>query len=281
MSEKAIVPVEEKAVIFYDDQVVAVRLPNDEIFVPIRPICDAMGLNWSGQRQRIQRNPVLSEVLQIVRLSRDNTSGGNPNVLCMPLDYLNGWLFGIDANRVRPEIRDRLIRYQKECYRILTQAFQKQEVTAAATIAGIDVDELLHSSDDPEAYAYRIALAVANMARQQLVLRYQLHEQGGRLDDHAQQLGAHAERLDLIESTLGDSSRHISAAQASHISQAVKAIALELGKRSGRNEFGGVYGELYRRFSISGYRELPASRFEEAVKFLTEWHQSLVGDAPF
>ena len=31
--------------------------------------------------------------------------------------------------------------------------------------------------------------------------------------------------------------------QASQISQAVKAVAMELSKQSGRNEYGGVYGE--------------------------------------
>lgn len=54
-------------------------------------------------------------------------------------------------------------------------------------------------------------------------------------------------------------------------SQALKAIALELGKKSGRNEFDGVYGEFYRRFEIPGYRELLARRFEEAMGFLREW----------
>lgn len=281
MPENAIAPLEQKTVTFYDDQVVAVRLPNGEVCVPIRPICEAMGLNWSGQRQRIQRNPVLSEVLRTVTLSRENTSGGNPNVLCMPLDYLNGWLFGIDTNRVRPEIRDRLLRYQKECYRILSQAFQQQQVTAAS-IEGVDVDELLRTGQDPEAQAYRMALAIANMARQQLVLRYQIQEQGERLDGHEQQLGAHGQRLDQIEATLGDPERHISATQASRISQAVKAIALALGQRSGRNEFGGVYGELYRRFDIAGYRELPAAKYDEAMNFLKQWYGTLSDDeVPF
>ncbi len=36
--------------------------------------------------------------------------------------------------------------------------------------------------------------------------------------------------------------------------------------------------ELYRRFLIPSYRELPAARFDEAMLFLREWYISLVGD---
>jgi hypothetical protein len=46
-------------------------------------------------------------------------------MLSLPLDYLNGWLFGINVNRVKAEIRERLIPYQKECYRVLAEAFKR------------------------------------------------------------------------------------------------------------------------------------------------------------
>lgn len=46
-------------------------------------------------------------------------------MLCLPLDYLNGWLFGVDARRVKPEIRERLLQYQRECYRVLHDHFNK------------------------------------------------------------------------------------------------------------------------------------------------------------
>jgi antirepressor protein len=50
-------------------------------------------------------------------------------ITCAPLEYLPGWLFGIDANRVKPELRDGIIRYQRECFRILWQAFQSRAAT--------------------------------------------------------------------------------------------------------------------------------------------------------
>ena len=56
---------------------------------------------------------------------------------------------------------------------------------------------------------------------------------------------------------------------------------MKMSERSGRNEYGGVYGELYRKFAITSYKLLPAKRFQEAMDFLTQWHQSMVGDEPF
>ena len=86
----------------------------------------------------------------------------------------------------------------------------------------------------------------------------------GRIDDHEG-------RLVTLEAQLGDTGRNVTPDQASQLSQAVKAVAIELGKKSGRNEFGGVYGEMYRKFGISGYKMLPARRFEEAMRWLAGW----------
>ena len=56
----------------------------------------------------------------------------------------------------------------------------------------------------------------------------------------------------------------------------------ELGKKSGRNEFGALYGERYRKFGITSYKMLPARRFEEAMTFLTTGTKSVTGNGgPF
>lgn len=135
------------------------------------------------------------------------------------------------------------------------------------------MDELL-AGDSPAAQAYKMASAIMQMARQQLLLESQIEK-------HALQIEKHNQRLEMIETTLGDPDRVISPDQATEISQAVKAVAMELGKQTKRNEYGGVYGELYRRYRIPSYRELPASQFEDAITWLGDWLQSLTGDTPF
>jgi hypothetical protein len=258
--EKALVPVEQKIVEFYEDQVTAVRLDSGEVFVAVRSICDNLGVAWSSQRRRILRDPVLTEEMRPVTLTVMGT-GQQVDTLCLPLKFIPGFLFGMNADRVKPEIRDRLIRYQRECYDVLAEAFLDGRLTT-------DPDfEALLAQDTPEAQAVHMARAMLRLASIQLVMR-------GQLDDHE-------ERLEALESQLGDPDRYITPDQAMQLSQAVKTVAMKLSKASGRNEYGGVYGELYRKFGITSYKQLPAAKFDEAMSWLNEWRASIEGDIPF
>lgn len=89
--------------------------------VAIKPICDALGVNWSGQYLRIQRTPILSEGICVMQTP---SSGGEQQTLLLALDKLNGWLFGISTARIRdPERRARLLQYQRECFDVLAAHF--------------------------------------------------------------------------------------------------------------------------------------------------------------
>lgn len=272
MSERSLTVIDQKLVPFYDDQILAVRVRDGSVYVPIRPICDLLGIDSAGQRRRIQRDPVMSELCRPCDVI--TTSQGQPpqvrEMFCIPLDHLQGWLFGISADRVRPDLRDRVIRYQKECFRVLADAFGHNVLTAAPDAL---IDELL-AADTPAAQAYRVALALAQLARQQLLHEAQMRAQAARLEDHEA-------RLTRIEDQFATPNRLITPDQAMQLSQAVKTVALALGRRSGRNEYGGVYGELYRRFAITSYKALPAGKFDEALNWLNQWHQSLEGQEPF
>ena len=41
------------------------------------------------------------------------------------------------------------------------------------------------------------------------------------------------------------------------------------------NDYSSVYMELYRQFSITSYKLLPASKFSEAINFLNDWFKRL------
>lgn len=89
---------------------------NGNHYVAMKPICENIGLAWQPQVLRIKRDEVLSQGMIVMIIP---TNGGNQNMICLPIEYLNGWLFGIDINRCNPEIRDTLIKYKKECYQAL------------------------------------------------------------------------------------------------------------------------------------------------------------------
>lgn len=89
---------------------------NGNHYVAMKPICENIGLAWEPQVLRIKRDEVLSQGMIVMIIP---TNGGNQNMICLPIEYLNGWLFGIDVKRCKPEIRDTLIKYKKECYQAL------------------------------------------------------------------------------------------------------------------------------------------------------------------
>jgi hypothetical protein len=280
--EKGLVPVEQKQVIFYDDELTAVLVESDhrqQIYVPIRPLCDYLGLDWSAQYRRISRDPVLSEAIQGVAItttpSADGRGGGLQEMVCLPLKLLPGWLFGVSANRIKPALRDKIVRYQRECYDVLWDAFEEGRL---ATTGDVTFDELLQQSESEAIEAYRMLQAMMKLARNQILIE-------ARLDTHDSRLGDYEKRLESIEATLGDPGRFITPDQAMQISQAVKAIALEIQKRTKKNEYGAVYGQMYRRFGITGYKQLPSEKFEAAMAWLTDWYRRTTGatgdDLPF
>ena len=269
MSENTLVPVEQKDVLFYEDEITAVRLNDGVIYIPIRPICDYLGVDWSAQRRRINRDNVLAEEIKTVAVTAiEGDREVARQMSCLPLDYLSGFLFGINASRVKTEYRERVVRYQRECYRVLAEAFTEGRLTTDT-----DFDELLRQNSEA-VQAYKMLQALVKLARQQILIE-------ARLDTHDGRFVGLENRVETLEAQFGDETRTVSEDQASQISQAVKAIAMELSKRSGRNQYGSVYGELYRKFGITSYKLLPASRFAEAMEFLTNWHQELVGKSQF
>jgi hypothetical protein len=275
--EQSLIPIVQKTVTFYEDTITAVLTQSaagDEVYVPIGQFCDLLGINRRTQLERINDDAVLSRKTATITVTGP---GGPQPTYCLQLDYLNGWLFSINANRVKPEVRERLIFYQERCYQVLAEAFREGRLTADP-----ELDDLLHSDKSPAVQAYRMLQALTKLARNQVLMEARLEAQAGTLEKHETWLGEYGERLEEVEATLSDPNRFITTAQASRISQAVKAVALALGKKTNRNEFGGVYGELYRKFEVTSYKEIPARKYQDAMGFLNEWYQSLTNETlPF
>lgn len=260
----ALTPIEQKMIIFYDDQLTAVLVDVDGrqvVYVPLRSICDYLGVDWSGQRQRILRDAVLSDVVSGVVITPtplDNRYANPQEMLCIPLDYLNGFLFGINANRVKVEIRERLIRYQKECYRVLADAFLETSVAD---------DDWMTTNPETRAALEQIremGQAVARMADEQLRIM-------SRLDKAAIVVGQHSRRITALERQLSPRDA-ITEEQSADIAEKVKAIAMALTEQdSSKNHFQAIFSELYRRFRVSGYKNIRQSQYHAVLDFLDEW----------
>lgn len=124
-------------------------LVNGAPYVAIRPICDSLGLDWSGQRQRINRDPELKQGVVVITTP---SAGGAQKTLFMPLDRLNGWLFGVDVARVREELRERMNWYRRECYAVLARHFGLSRPPA-------DLPAQLVEAERAEAKSFAVAQA--------------------------------------------------------------------------------------------------------------------------
>jgi len=259
----------QEIVTFYGDQVLAVQTPDGTIYVPMRPLCETIGLTWPSQSRRIGDDPKLHKHARSVRVQ---TAGGPQDLLALPLKLIPGWLFGIQARRLKPELQARVERYHDECYEVLWEAFRGGILPATAPNTGLAGAEM----------ALEIAEAVAALARQQLDLERRHSTMADYMRGHVRQTNAHLHaqdaRLTALELHLGPSAP-LTDGQAAEIALAVKAVAGAWARQDGGNHYGQVYDALYRRFGVSAYRNLPQTQYAPARSWLHTWATEL-NDAP-
>ena len=100
---------------FHGHELVTVQV-NEVPHVAMRPLVEAIGLDWRGQHDKLTSRPDKWSVVMIPTVASD---GFRREMVCLPLRKLNGWLFSIDAERVSPELREKVVMYQDECFEVL------------------------------------------------------------------------------------------------------------------------------------------------------------------
>lgn len=107
---------------FHGDNLYVVNY-NGQPYVPMKPIVEGMGLDWMGQYRKLTQR--FSKGIEEMSIP---TKGGEQSMLCLALRKLAGWLHTISPNKVKPEIRDKVIRYQEECDDVLYEYWTTGEV---------------------------------------------------------------------------------------------------------------------------------------------------------
>ena len=263
--EDALIPIEEQTIIFYDDQLTAILVQEDNqqrVYVPLRPICEYLGVAWRSQNMRIQRDPVLSDIVRSGIVTIPEL--GKRTMICMPLEYLNGFLFGINASRVKEDIRVKLIQYQRECYQVLSDAFLNQPAP----------ESWMQSNPESMLALRQIrenALAVAQLAEEQMSMMV-------RLDNAAVVVGRHGRRIMALEKKLAPREA-ITEEQAADVSAKVMAIATAMTKfNPGKNHYQGIFGELHRRFRVASYKNISQGQYQAVLDFLDNWDGAIPDD---
>lgn len=94
---------------------------SNQPYTAMRPIVEGMGLDWKAQSVKIKQrfNSVVGEI------TTTGKDGKQYQMLCLPLKKLFGWLMTISPNKVKPELRDTVIKYQAECDDVLWDYWTK------------------------------------------------------------------------------------------------------------------------------------------------------------
>lgn len=264
---------QEQTVEFYGDAVVAVQAEDGQVYVPVRRLCELMGLTWSGQFESMQREPRLAQALRLVRVTRTTATGGSPDVLALPLTLLPGWLFKIQPTRIKnTDIRAKIERYQWECYDVLWRAFEQP------TTPPTDPHPLEMTASMTQVRA--IGIALQQMADEVDAQGGRLTHSEARLDKAARLLGQFQKRLNRVEERIAPAA-YLTEEQQAHIATQVKALALFLTSvNPAKNHFQGIWTELFRVLGVADSRHIPQRQYQPAVDFLAAWWQATVGEQP-
>ncbi|SRR6266550_279194 len=226
-SSKALVPSDTREIDFYGD-LLTVGIVEETAYVALRPITDFLGLAWAPQYQRLQRDEVLAEETRLVVMT--GADGKQRNMFCLPIMFLPGWLFGISASRVKPELQEKVIRYRRECFQILWQAFQSRAATP-------DV----------------IPQLVANQAETRVRV--------GNLEQDVKAMDQSVKEMRVILSEI----RGLSSA---HRATATKMVN-EISRISGVKHLH-IWADLKDAFHVASYTEIPDEKWPEIQKWLQQ-----------
>lgn len=89
---------------------------SDIEWVSVRSICDGIGLHVQAQQKKLTAN---KKKFSCTLKRATGSDGKTYETHCIPLKKLTGWLFTIDPERVKPEIRETVELYQEECFEAL------------------------------------------------------------------------------------------------------------------------------------------------------------------
>ena len=127
-----------------------------EIFVPIKPICEAIGIDPKVQRRKLQEDEFFASTGVIMTsVAADEKER---EMYCIRLRDVYGWLATINPGKVAPGAREAVAVYRRKCYDVLYEHFTgSMRRTIETNNAEIELLQQINSaiSDEKEAKGRR------------------------------------------------------------------------------------------------------------------------------
>jgi len=100
-------------------------ITTEDELIPIKPICEALGIQYPTQYAKLKEHDFLSSVIALSATT--GSDGKEYEMVCLPKEFIYGWLFTINPKNVKPEAQESVAKYQIECYRVLYCHFAEPE----------------------------------------------------------------------------------------------------------------------------------------------------------
>ena len=142
-----LVQVKSQTIVFNNQKLITFEKDGIQ-YTAIKPICENIGIDWESQRQRIMRDDVLNSTACMIKVVAED--GRVREMLSLPLQFLNGWLFGVDSKRVKSEqAKEYLFKYKMECYQALNNYWQSGIAVnkrISQNFENLSIEDLLNAS---------------------------------------------------------------------------------------------------------------------------------------
>ncbi|EAQ6165078.1 phage antirepressor Ant [Salmonella enterica subsp. houtenae serovar 48:z4,z32:-] len=122
MTSIAILEAVNTSYVPFNGQQIITAMAAGVAYVAMKPIVENLGMSWSTQQTKLMKQ---LQKFNHVHMNMVAADGKLRKLLCIPLKKLNGWLFSINPEKVRADIRDKLIKYQEECFTVLHDYWTK------------------------------------------------------------------------------------------------------------------------------------------------------------
>lgn len=107
---------------FYQDQISTCKDEDTgHAYCLPRELSERLGVSWGGQSQKLKGKLYQRHT----RCLDIQTPGGKQEMVLLDVEMLPAWLLSISAEKVKPAIQEKLLRYQEECAQALRDYWTK------------------------------------------------------------------------------------------------------------------------------------------------------------
>jgi len=124
-----------------------------EYFVALKPVCEAIGVNYKNAHEALLKDPILSQLSSMHGVVA--ADGRLRKMVCLSEKYIYGWLFSLQSKAPS------FLEFKKECYEVLYNHFhgtitgRKELLQQRAELKKAQKEILEKLQNDPDYITYQ------------------------------------------------------------------------------------------------------------------------------